>query len=226
MTTDRDHPHDPLIGLLAESGLSSPSQRQQRLSTALRGLHQVILGECAGSGRIPARTELAPIAAALGLAVEDALADLVTSDLLVLTEAGDIAAAYPFSATPTSHRVDLAGGPAVSAMCAIDALGIPAMTGRDAVITSVDPTTGDQIHITVSAGHPHARPDDTVIGLAATGQAGPAARSCCPLINFHTSAQTARQFQDQGRLPGTVVSLAEATEAAARLFGPLLRPAS
>ena len=35
-------------------------------------------------------------------------------------------------------------------MCAIDALGIPAMLGQDVVITSADPVTGEPV--TVTAG--------------------------------------------------------------------------
>jgi hypothetical protein len=42
---------------------------------------------------------------------------------------GAVAVGYPFSRTPTRHRVQLAGTPPVWAMCAIDALGIPQMTG-------------------------------------------------------------------------------------------------
>ena len=40
---------------------------------------------------------------------------------------------------PSMHRVQLAGGPAVWAMCAIDLLGIPQMADRDATIIATDP---------------------------------------------------------------------------------------
>lgn len=52
---------------------------------------------------------------------------------------GDVGVAYPFSRRPSGHLVQLDRGPAVWAMCAIDALGIPVMTGRDAAIVSADP---------------------------------------------------------------------------------------
>ncbi|MFE4416059.1 organomercurial lyase [Streptomyces sp. NPDC056821] len=49
---------------------------------------------------------------------------------------------------PTAHRVRLASGIEVSAMCAIDTLGIPDMLGPDVVITSTDPIT-----VTSTGGH-------------------------------------------------------------------------
>jgi hypothetical protein len=48
---------------------------------------------------------------------------------------GRLVVAYHFSARPTGHTVQLDDGPLLEAMCAIDALGIPIMTGRDAIIT-------------------------------------------------------------------------------------------
>src|SRR5215831_684656 len=48
----------------------------------------------------------------------------------------EITHAYPFSNEPTSHRVQLANGPQVYAMCAIDALGMPFMLKKDAKIRS------------------------------------------------------------------------------------------
>jgi hypothetical protein len=59
------------------------------------------------------------------------LAELDREDFLTLGAGGTIRAAYPFSATQTPHRVRIAGGAEVWSMCAIDALGIPAMLGRE-----------------------------------------------------------------------------------------------
>src|SRR5262249_58871257 len=52
---------------------------------------------------------------------------------LVHAANGVVAVAYPFSGMPTRQQVELDGFPAVYAMCAIDALGIPAMAGRDEI---------------------------------------------------------------------------------------------
>jgi hypothetical protein len=44
---------------------------------------------------------------------------------------------YPFSGRYTTHQVALAGGPTVPAICAVDALSIPQMPGRDGLITEL-----------------------------------------------------------------------------------------
>ena len=74
--------------------------------------------------------------------------------------------AYPFSGSPTRQQVELAGFPAVWAMCAIDALGVPVMAGRDGRIAAVDPRDGAPVVVSVKgageagggngAGHPPA----------------------------------------------------------------------
>ena len=79
-----------------------------------------------------------------------ALAELAGRDFLCIDDAGRITAAYPFSALPTAHRVQIAGGASAYAMCAIDALGIAPMAGSTAVIQSADPSTGQPITVTVT----------------------------------------------------------------------------
>jgi len=60
--------------------------------------------------------------------VAEVLTELADGDFLCLDPAGQITAVYPFSALPTRHRVRISGNATVFAMCAIDALGISAMT--------------------------------------------------------------------------------------------------
>src|SRR6266567_7821242 len=111
--------------------------RQQRLPGPLRELHRAVLRRFLEAGAPPTVRWLRQAAADAGL-------DASTVDELAAADAvhvanGVVAVAYPFSGTPTPHRVALDGLPAVYAMCAIDALGLPAMTGRDGQITSADP---------------------------------------------------------------------------------------
>ena len=81
--------------------------------------------------------------------VASVLGQLADADFLCLDHTGQITAAYPFSALPTPHRVQIAGHATVFAMCAIDALGISAMTGVPVVIESADPSTGQPITLNV-----------------------------------------------------------------------------
>ena len=97
------------------------------------------------TGTPPAVAWITGTATALGLD-GTALADLEAADL-VRTADGIVTVAYPFSGTPTRQRVELDGFPAVYAMCAIDALGVPAMAGRDGKITATDPRDLSLIHI-------------------------------------------------------------------------------
>jgi len=89
-------------------------------------------------------------AADLGLDAT-ALADLEAADL-VRTADGRVTVAYPFSGTPTRQRVELDGFPGVYAMCAIDALGLPVMAGRDGQITATDPHDDAPVRVSVQGG--------------------------------------------------------------------------
>jgi hypothetical protein len=59
--------------------------------------------------------------------------------------------AMPFSAIPTDFRVRT--GPIEAyANCAWDALGIPALLGRDGAIETTDPISGDRLAVSVQDG--------------------------------------------------------------------------
>ena len=114
----------------------------EQLPPAIRELHRAVLRGFRDSGQVH-RDDLHPTAAALGVDVDDALHQLSSADLVHTAPDGQIEVAYPFSRRPTGHTVHLTGYLPVAAMCAIDALGIPLMTGTDGVIDSTDATTGD-----------------------------------------------------------------------------------
>lgn len=114
-------------------------------------MHQAVLRHFAVTGSAPETAVLEPVTTA-GRTAAEVLAELAREDFLTLGPDGRIRAAYPFSAVPTPHRVTIAGGVQVWSMCAIDALGIPAMLGRDAVIASADPVTGETITVTSANG--------------------------------------------------------------------------
>lgn len=113
-----------------------------------------------------------------------ALAELADRDFLCLDDARRITAAYPFSALPTAHRVQIAGGASAYAMCAIDALGIAPMVDSKAVIQSADPSTGQPITVTVDGSNSEWHPGTAVVFAGRTGSeyTGPSTAICCGYI--------------------------------------------
>jgi hypothetical protein len=221
---------DVLADRLARLGWGAGvAGRQAPLPDRLRVLHQRVLGVfLTGTGPLDAAV-VGGLAAELGLEPPAALAALAAADLVHPDPAtGTIAVAYPFSGRPTPYRVELTGGPAVFAMCAVDALGIPQMLGRDGQISSVDPTSGQPITVAVHAGSWRFQPATTVLlsgRTAAGGACDRAAEWCCPYINFHTDPQAADTYlRAHPDMTATLFGQAEAVQAAGQAFGGLLDP--
>jgi hypothetical protein len=97
--------------------------RQERLPGPLRELHRAVLRRFLQTGAPPTARWLRQAALDQGLD-SAALDELAAADAVHVVH-GVVAVAYPFSGTPTPHRVELDGLPAVYAMCAVDALGCP-----------------------------------------------------------------------------------------------------
>ncbi|MGH3763913.1 MAG: organomercurial lyase [Pseudonocardiaceae bacterium] len=119
---------------------------------AERAICQAILRAFAATGAPPDSGELDRVAAGFVVPAALVLDRLHTADVVRLGADGQVRVAYPFSAAPTRHRVRLPGGVEVYAMCAIDAVGIPAMLSGEAVITTAEPVSGAPITVTVTGG--------------------------------------------------------------------------
>jgi hypothetical protein len=167
------------------------------------------------------------------------LALLHAADFLRLDSGGVIDAAYPFSATPTAHLVQIQDGPAVFSICAIDALGIAAMVGRSVTIRSAEPGTGTPITVTVPAGGGRAiwEPASTVVftgqqetcGICPEPDASVpsvAADVCCGFINFVTTQQRAAAWASaHPEVTGQTLDQKDALATGIQIFGLLLRTA-
>jgi hypothetical protein len=169
----------------AGRGRVAPAKRR------LRAVHQAVLRSFAQTGAAPSISALARHAAPFK--VSRVLGELAEGDFLCLDDAGQITAAYPFSALPTPHQVQIAGNTTVFAMCAIDALGISAMTGLPVVIESADLSTGEPITVDVDRASSRWDPATAVVysGRASSECAGPSASVCCGYINFFATRTTA-----------------------------------
>jgi mercuric reductase len=176
-------------------------------------------------GRAPTADQIAESADLSCAGVEAALADLAARDIIVRDAAGGIVGAYPFSQPATGHLVAIADR-MLNAMCAIDALGIGAMLGRDVAIASSCRRCGAAIDVaTADRGRAIARlsPSGPVV-WASTAYESCAASSVCRAMAFfcnddHLTAWRAAE----GMAPrGHLLSLDEALQFARAVFEPFL----
>jgi hypothetical protein len=198
-------------------GRSAPAER------GLRAVHQAVLRSFVQAGAAPDIAALAEHAAPFE--VSQVLAELADGDFLCLDHAGQITAAYPFSALPTRHQVQIAGNATVFAMCAIDALGVSAMTGLPVLIESADPSTSEPINLTVDGTSATWDPATAVVYVGRTGGecAGPSASVCCGYMNFFaTQAAAAVWAASHPLITGAILGQDHALQLGIGIFGQLL----
>jgi len=197
--------------------------RQAVLPPAVRALHRAILRGLATQEELPALSELA---AASGVADgAAALAQLQVADLVVVKEGGTITGAYPITLEPTAHRVTITGR-TLFAMCAVDALAIGPMFGRDVRIESRCHACGKSIGF--AQDDEHITPGDLMnelhVGIAWQETCGCAAHSLCREMVFFCSPGHAARWQQGAPERNCVLSLAQAMWLAKAFFLPLLAP--
>jgi hypothetical protein len=205
---------------LGDAGRDGVAARQAGLPSGVRQLHIAVLRAFLETGDAPYTDDLpAPV----GISRGEALALLDRLDLVHVDPAGRVVVAYPFSGRRTLHTVRLGDGPRLHAMCAIDAVGIPLMAGRDGVIVSADPIDGHPIRVERRDNTWRWGPIDTVVLLARSSDCGPAADCLCPSITFHTTRHRAEErLRRHPELTGLILSQDHALDVARRSFASLL----
>ncbi len=213
-------PQDPAwLDSLGRSGRGrvAPAER------GLRAVHKAVLRSFINTGAAPDTASLAEHAAPHDVA--KIMAELADGDFLCLDDAGQITAAYPFSALPTPHRLRISGSPALFAMCAIDALGVSAMTGLPVVIESADPSTGEPVTVNVDGASSSWNPATAVVYVGRTGEgcAGPSASVCCGYMNFFATRAAATAWAaSHPEITGGILDQARALQTGIGIFGDLL----
>jgi alkylmercury lyase len=210
----------------------SIASRQRRLSPPLQGLHRAVLRRFLQTGAAPTARWVRQAAAGLGLP-GSAAGQLEAADAIHIVD-GIVAVAYPFSGVPTRHLVELDGLPAVYAMCALDALGLPLMAGRDGRITSTDPHGGATIMVSLRDSAWTWTPASAVVVIARAAGCDTDCSSfevMCPNTVFHASPETAQAcLAGHGGLDAQILDQATAVERGRVNFGSLLseltRPAT
>lgn len=189
----------------------------------LRAIQVAILSSLSESGRLPASNIVDDIAADSGKTGYEILSALHDHDYIRMDKHRNIIAAYPFSITPTRHRVELQSGVAVFAMCAIDALGIPPMVHSDATLRSRT-ESGDEICVIFHQQQVSWDPPDTVVFVGTASHTGAAADVCCEYVNFFVSRTIADAWvQAHPEITGTIIDQQRAVQLGATVFGTLLQ---
>ena len=198
-------------------GRIAPAER------GLRAVHQAVLRSFVQTAVAPDISALARHAAPFQ--VSQVLGELADGDFLYLDQAGQITAAYPFSALRTPHQVRIASQATVFAMCAIDVLGISAMTGHPVIIESADPSTGEPITVQVDGATSCWDPATAVVyvGRTSDGCAGPSASVCCGYMNFFATGTAAAAWAAaHPDITGGILGQERALQLGMAIFGQLL----
>jgi hypothetical protein len=206
-------------------GSGGTHERQAALPEPLWELHRWVLSGFTMLAGPPPPSAVAAMASDLNLDLHQALEALAAADLIHTDPgSGAISVAYPYSGRPTPHRVQLDDGTQVWAMCALDALGIPQMTRRDARIRSTDPTSDQPVTAEVQSGAWRFEPATTAVLVATAADRGRGSfATCCSHINFHTDpTQALTYLQAHPDIRGEVLDQADAVEMARHYFGSLL----
>ncbi|MGH3286710.1 MAG: mercury(II) reductase, partial [Streptosporangiaceae bacterium] len=215
---------EPMMTSSEETGWLGTASRQAALTAPQRDLHRAVLRRFLETGTAPTLDWVRQTADGLGLG-DPAVTRLEAADLVHFS-GGMVAVAYPFSGRPTRQQVELDGFPAVYAMCAIDALGVPAMTGTDGRIAAVDPRDGAPVVVSVRGGQWRWTPAGAAVVYGHTAGCGTGCGSwevMCPHTTFHASRDSAQAYlAARDGIEGEILSQEAAVKLGERIFGPLL----
>jgi hypothetical protein len=205
--------------------IEDTAERWAGLDAAEDRLRRAVLAGYLATGRAPS---LAELAAATGIEdPREPLARLAARDLVVLGGDGaTVTGAYPFTDRHSGHQVDL-GDLRINAMCAIDALGIGALSGHDIIVHSACAACGAAVRVATArrgAALQLVSPKGAMVWLGVRYEGGCAADSLCRSIAFFCSGGHLEGWRAANHpgLDGFRLTMDEALETGRALFAPML----
>jgi len=193
------------------------------ISPDSRRLLAVVLSELVHR-RIPEPERLGALAGLRDEAAGDALRELVRVGAVVTDGDGRLVAAYPLSAVPTPHTVELESS-APWANCAIDALAVPLMVGQRGRVASRCAYCDAPVRTTVEGpAVVDVEPVGAVVAYGRLANCGdrPSIEVSCPYINFFCSIGHATAWQSPQTWQGRIVPVHEALALAVEAFRPII----
>ena len=190
------------------------------LAEDARRLHRTLMVAMLATGRVPSVPALADRLGTTAGAIRAGLATLVAADYVALDGSGRVSCLYPFSCAPTSHGIVI-DGQRRFAMCAIDALGLPALLGRERDVEGRCAVCDHPIALRVAPGTIVAATPPEAMVVARRDEAEPAFTACCPFTVFVRGEEHARRFRRR-ITAAQALSLPEALMHAEPIFGNLL----
>jgi hypothetical protein len=155
------------------------------------------------------RLKLAPGEADRLLDELQACGESVGGGILRVPESELIAVAWPLSNVPTGITATVAGGKPAFARCAIDALGVSALTAKRTVVEATARDNGAPLRVVVDADRiVEARPAGVVV-VRGKG---------CDNMSFFSSKAAATAWQKANGGESTLLTLADAVARGARVF--------
>ncbi|GAV20664.1 alkylmercury lyase [Mariprofundus micogutta] len=183
---------DKILNLFPESFMQMPLQ-EQKISVSVYRL--MLQGK-------PLSAKL--IATSLGLVPEVVNQFLDHCSGIDYNDAGSIIGYWGLSLSKTGHRFEV-DGHELYTWCAWDALFIPGIIGKTAMVTSICPVTGSPIRLTVSPNAVNStRPVGTVVSFIepeAVSKQESIVKSFCFYVNFFSSKSAGEHWIAEN--PGT-----------------------
>jgi len=175
-----------------------------------------VLGPWTQAGRAPTPAEFAqrmqlPQADADRLLDQmQACGELVGSGILRVPESELIAVAWPLANVPTGITVTTQGGKPAFARCAIDALGVSQMLHKQTVVEAETRDSGARLRVVVDGDKVTSAEPPGVVVVKGKG---------CDNMSFYSSKQAAETWQKAHGGEGELLTLAEAVQRGAKIFG-------
>ncbi|MBI2238132.1 MAG: alkylmercury lyase family protein [Actinobacteria bacterium] len=192
-----------------------PQEGMQAVEQAVRGSAFKILrtGEIADPALIAKREGLS-----LG-DVQGALRSLASSGQVELDPAGRVVGSAGLTLLPTPHRLTLGGVP-LHTWCAIDAIGIPAALGQDALATTSCPPCGRELRIEFERGRRASEPG--FVAWLPTDPCSNVREELCPQANLFCDEEHLRSWRaGSGDPRGEVLSLSQVEAVGREWWGSL-----